>query len=141
MIENINNSRKKYFIWLGVTGALFIVLVVLVQFAIQSIKTEIPEFSLGVLAVVIPYVMATLPLGWAVRRHIVKKYIHVPTEKIEVFETNLVLALGRILLVSFCVGVNISLLSVYSIMSVLIGIFFTPYFIVSGIVFIVQKKI
>lgn len=143
MIKKINDSKKSYFTWLGVTGGLFAVLAVLGLLAFKSglqAELAISQGMSVIFAVAVAYIFATFPLGMAVRRSFAKWYMHVPTENLRVFETNLVVALGRLFTVYFAVGVNIALLIIYCTLSEIIGIFFTPYFIISGIVFMATGR-
>ena len=89
----------------------------------------------------VSFLVACFPLGWATKRKITTWYVHVPTEEIEVFETNLVLAIWRLgkCWVLFCF--NVFLFELYMIFAIIAGPIMMIYTLITGIVFICKKKI
>ena len=133
MISGLNDSKKHYFIWTAVTVAIFAVV-----FALSWGTTgDYPKYFAGLLA----YCVATIPIGFFVRRKYLHWYVHVPTEKIKIFEANIVVALYRLTVVWVLAAFNLALLWFYLGVSFLFGFVLFPYHLISGIVFMLQKKI
>ena len=146
MIYKINDSKTAYFIWLTVIVVLFAGFTYLVFwfFNHPEIKSEITpadEKIIGILKLAVPYVLATFPLGWTVRRRIMRKYLHVPTEDIRIFETNVVVAFWRLVVCEIVFLIDVVLFVLYFAFSIIFGVLFTPYFIISGIILMITKRI
>lgn len=141
MFDNINDSKSHFFIWLSVTLAIFAVGLGGMFYLIRSSDENVLEWEKIVFGVLLPYVVSTVPIGWCFRRQLLKGYIHVPTEKIKVFETNVVLAVGRILLCEILALVDVAIFAFYIVLAVISGPFFFIYFVVSSIVMMAKKKI
>ena len=142
MIEGINSSKKAFFAWLAVFVVLFVGLSVTwtvinnnSPVAEQATAEQMKMLYLG------SFLFACLPLGWATRRKIAKWYAHVPTEEIQVFETNLVVALFRLGKCSFLFALNVALFTIYTAFAIVAGPIMNLYTIISGIIFMCQKKI
>lgn len=139
MIEYINDSKKAVVIWTVV----FLVLFSGLSACFITLNGRAPESERESIALLLgmAYVLSCLPIGWAVRRKVIKWYVHVPTEKIKVFETNLLLALWRIWVAWILAALDLCLLIIYAVASLIVGPFVNLYAIISGVVFMVQKKI
>ena len=142
MISGINDSKKAFFIWTIVFLVLFIGLCV--TWTVINNNSPIEEqlapdvmkmFYAG------SFLFACLPMGWAVRRKIVTWYAHIPTEEIQVFETNLVVALFRLAACTFTFALDVALFGIYTAFAIVAGPIMMLYTIVTGIVFMSTKKI
>lgn len=134
MIDHINDSKKAVIIWTVVFLTIFIGLSVF-------FITTYPEAELW--TIVLFYIPSCLPIGWAMRRKLIKWYAHVPTEKIlvKVNEGNLLVAIWRLLVVLVLAELNICLFIIYTVGALVVGPFVNLYAIISGFVFMFQKKI
>lgn len=142
MIDGINNSKKAFFIWLIVFVVLFVGLCVTWTVLNNNSPAEeqlAPKYMNMFYAG--SFLFACLPMGWAVRRKIASWYAHVPTEEIKVFETNLVVALIRLFKCIFLFALDVALFAVYTAVAIIIGPFMNLYTFISGIIFMVTKKI
>lgn len=142
MIEGINDSKKSFFTWLIVFLVLCIGLCVTwtVLNNNSSADEKLSEqvmmyFYLG------SFLFSCLPIGWAARRKVIKWYAHVPTEEIKVFETNLPVALFRLIKCTILFSLNVTLFTIYTSAAIIVGPFINLYAIITGIVFMIQKKI
>ncbi len=142
MIEGINSSKKAVIIWFIVFVVLFtglsITFAVLQNNAVEAEKATPQEMLYLYLGA---FLFSCLPIGWAARRKLVTWYAHVPTEEIKVFETNLVVALFRLIKCAFLFGLNVALFAIYTAGAIIAGPFLNLYTIITGIVFMCQKKI
>ena len=142
MIDGINNSKKAFFIWLIVFVVLFVGLCVTWTVLNNNSPAEeqltpkyMNMFYTG------SFLFACLPMGWAVRRKMVSWYAHVPTEEIRVFETNLVVALFRLIKCTVLFALDVSLFAIYTSVAIIIGPFMNLYAFITGIIFMITKKI
>ena len=142
MIDGINDSKKAFFIWTIVFLVLFIGLCV--TWTVLNNNSPVEEqlapdvmkmFYAG------SFLFACLPMGWAVRRRISTWYAHIPTEEIQVFETNLVVAIFRLAKCSILLGFDIALFVLYTAFAIVAGPIMVLYTIISGIIFMCTKKI
>lgn len=142
MIDGINNSKKAFFIWLIVFVVLFVGLCVTWTVLNNNSPAEeqlAPKYMNMFYAG--SFLFACLPMGWAVRRKMVSWYAHVPTEEIRVFETNLVVALIRLFKCIFLFALDVALFAVYTAVAIILGPIMNLYAFITGIVFMVTKKI
>lgn len=153
MLEDINDSKGFYFMWLCITtllvGGLSTFLFTKATSEEEEMLTRIME------SFIFAYPIGTLPLGWMVKRRIMDKLLNRPSWYVPLpksgasFTEELVYSfnhpvMGFIqggIIFPIVVSINIFLLCVYFVASLVIGIFFTPYFIISGIVFLVKGRI
>ena len=142
MIEGLNSSKKSVIIWMIVFVVLFVglsvAIAVLEGSAPADEKSTPTQMLIGYAGA---FLLSCLPIGWAGRRKLVKWYAHVPTEEIKVFETNLVVAIFRLAKCSFLLGLNLVLFAVYTAGAIIAGPILNFYTIISGIVFMCQKRI
>ena len=142
MIDGINSSKKAFFIWLALFLVLFIGLSVTVTVLDNSYPPEERSTQTQMMILYLAsFIIACLPIGWATRRRLVRWYAHIPTDEIKIFETNLVLALFRLIKCSFLLGLNLVIFALYTAFAIVAGPFINLYAIISGIVFMCQKKI
>ena len=91
MIQGINSSKTAVFVWLFVFIFLFVGLCVTFTMinnnSLEEDKATPEQMNYLYIG---SFLFSCLPIGWTARRRMFAKYIHVPTEDIEVFETNLV---------------------------------------------------
>ena len=149
MIEGLNDSKKHFFVWGIVTIVIFLALFIAGLVLANSYggwKEELVEiagrkFSGTLLVILFMYQFSTFPMGFYVRRKVMRRYIHVPTEEIKINESNTILAFFRLVKCEILAVINLGLLCFYLSASILFGIVLFPYHIISGIVFLIQKKI
>ena len=153
MLYGINDSKGKYFMWLCITALL--VAGLLMFFITQSTIEEEEMLERVTAYFILAYPIGTLPLGWMVKRSIMDTLFNRPSWYVPLpksgasFTEELVYShnhpfMGFIyggIIFPIVGGINFFLLCVYFVISMVIGIFFTPYFIISGIVFIVKGRI
>ena len=142
MIDGINNSKKAFFIWLIVFVVLFVGLCVTWTVLNNNSPAEeqlAPKYMNMFYAG--SFLFACLPMGWAVRRKFASRYVHVPTEEIKVFETNLVVALIRLIKCTVLAAIDIALFAIYTAIAIILGPIMNLYAFITGIVFMVTKKI
>lgn len=142
MIDGINSSKKCFFAWVIVFVVLCTGLCVLwtVLNNNSPVEEQAPAeimnwFYIG------SFLFACLPIGWKTRKKIFSWYAHIPTEEIKVTETNLVVAVIRLGKCFILLTLDVVLFAFYTAVSVIIGPFINLYTIITGIVFMVQKKI
>ena len=148
MIEGLNDSKKHFFVWTIVTLTLFALLFGGCYFVNKYTnvfselftKTEI-SFSVNLAFALAAYTLSTFPLGIFVRRKVMKRYVHVPTEQIKISEKNVAVAFFRLIKCQVLAIVDLVLLCFYIIASFLFGIVMFPYHVISGIVFLIGRKI
>lgn len=142
MIQGINSSKTAVFVWLFVFIFLFVGLCVTFTMinnnSLEEDKATPEQMNYLYIG---SFLFSCLPIGWTARRRMFAKYIHVPTEDIEVFETNLVVALFRLGKCTVIAAIDLALFAFYSIVSVVIGPFVNIYSFISGIVFMCTKRI
>ncbi len=142
MIEGINSSKKAFFAWVAVFVVLFVGLSI--TWTVINNNSPVAEQATAEqmkMLYLASFLFACLPLGWATRRKIAKWYAHVPTEEIQVFETNLVVALFRLGKCTFLFALNVALFAIYTAFAIVAGPIMNLYTIISGIIFMCQKKI
>lgn len=142
MIMGINSSKKVFFIWLSVFLVLFLGLCITATLLDNTYPPEERSTSaqMGIIYLG-SFIISCLPIGWATRRKIIKWYAHIPTEEIKIFETNLVLAIIRLVKCCILLALNTSLFAIYTAFSIIAGPFINLYAIISSIIFMCQKRI
>lgn len=142
MISGINDSKKAVIIWTIVFLVLSIGLCV--TWTVLNNNSPVDEqlapdvmkmFYAG------SVLFACLPMGWTVRRRISTWYAHIPTEEIQVFETNLVVAIFRLAKCSILFGFDVALFVLYTAFAIVVGPIMMLYTIITGIIFMCTKKI
>ncbi len=147
MVKGINSSKKYYFIWLSVFLVLFFGLMIGMTVWANKAPDLFNNKTVKLICLyALPYLIATLPMGITIRRRFMHWYAYVPTDELDldfnIFSIVAVIRAGsRLFKCLFLSFFNSLLLLFYLIVAIIIGIFFTPYFIISGIVLIVKKKI
>ena len=153
MIEDINDSKGIYFVWLGIT--ILLVGGLSTFFFIKATSEEEEMLTRVMESFILAYPIGTLPLGLMVKRRIMDKLLNRPSWYVPLpksgasFTEELVYSFNHPVMgfiqagIIFPIvgGINIFLLCVYFVASLVIGIFFTPYFIISGIVFLAKGRI
>lgn len=152
MIYDINDSKGRYFMWLCIT---ILLVVGLSTFLFIKATSEEEEIITRVIeSLIVAYPIGTLPLGWKVKSTIMEIlsgrpswYVPFPKTRAS-FTEELVYSYnhpfldfikwGIIFPIVACI--NLFLLCFYVVLSMVIGIFFTPYFIISGIVFLAKGR-
>lgn len=152
MLEDINDSKGFYFMWLCITTLL---VGGLSTFFFMKATSEEEEMLTRVMqSFILAYPIGTLPLGWMVKRSIMDTLFNRPSWYVpfpgsntsfteETIYTNNHPFIGFIkygIIYPIVACINIFLLCVYFVISMVIGIFFTPYFIISGIVFLAKGR-
>ncbi len=142
MIDGINSSKKWFFVWVTVFVVLCAGLCILWTVLNNNSPAEERATSQQMMWFYIgSFLFSCLPIGWATRKKVVSWYAHIPTEEIKVNETNLVVAIARLSKCSFLLGLDIVLFGLYTAIAIIVGPFINLYTIITGIVFMVQKKI
>lgn len=142
MIKGINDAKKTVFIWMFVFLVLCIGLCV-TFYIINNNAAEADKATDNQMLMLYggSFLFSCLPIGLSTRRRFLKWYAHVPTEEIKVFETQLPVALWRLIKCAFLAGLNLALFAIYTAMAIVIGPFMNFYAIISGIVYMCKKKI
>ena len=151
MIEGINDSKAHYFVWLIVTllliGFLFTIVILggdelAASFKVKAFKLESWMLLIGA------YAIAVFPIGFAVRRKFFKFYITFPRifhnsvrEDYEAATNNPIGTFFRMIAFDIVLALNIVLIVLKLAVSVPVGMVIYPYHVISGIVFMTQKKI
>ncbi len=142
MIEGLNSSKKAVIIWMVVFVVLFAGLFIAITVLQNTSPAEEKATAQQMLIMYVgSFLFSCLPIGWAGRRKLVKWYAHVPTEEIKVFETNLVVALFRLIKCSVLFAFNVALFAIYTAGAVVAGPILNFYTIISGIIFMAKKRI
>lgn len=142
MISGINSSKAAFFAWILVFAILFGGLCTLWTVLNNNEPEEekaSDEMMMGFYAASL--LIAGFPIGWATKRKITKWYAHIPTEEIKVFETNLPVALFRLIKCMVLLAFDIALLAIYLAFALIAGPIMTVYTLITGIVFMCTKKI
>ena len=142
MIQGINDSKKSFIIWMAVFvvifGGLSIGLTVLNNSYPAAEQATAQQMSI---IYAVSFFLGCFPIGWATKRKITTWYAHIPTEDIQVFETNLVVAIWRLGKCWFLLLFDVALLCLYIAFAAVAGPIMTLYTLITGIVFICKKKI
>lgn len=156
MIQGLTDTKKHFFIWnivtIAIFSALFFGLPLLLGAAssdnyslapsdtLQIFGITFSEGELYLLYALLCYAVATFPMGFFVRRKIMKKYFHIPTEDIKIFESNILLAFFRVVKCQVLLAINLILLAFYLTASAVIGIVIFPYQLISGVILMISGK-
>ncbi len=142
MIQGINSAKKYFFLWLFVFLILFFGLAIgltkwneTFPVAEQATKDQM-NLLYGA-----SFIIACLPIGWSTRRRFMYWYAHVPTEEIKITETNLVVALFRLIKCSVLTALDIALFAFYFVVSVILGPFMNLYAFITGLIYMLTGKI
>jgi len=151
MIENINDTKKHYFVWLIVTVVIFALAYFggneLLKWAAEESGEEIPALA-TVLCVAAAYAVAVFPMGFSVRRKFMYWYMPMRSPSVGTVRgdyaegyNNPIRTLFRFFRFDFALVFDLVLLAFYCVASLVIGIVIFPYYLISGIVFLCLKKI
>ncbi len=143
MIQGFNSSKKSYFIWLAVFLVLFVALAGVLLYLSSSSGEAPANIGEWLILFAAAHLVASFPIGFALRRRYLHWYAHIPTEdlKIQVSDVNLIPAIFSLVKCEFFTVLDLVLLAFYLVASAVIGVFFAPYLIVSGIIFIIKGRI
>lgn len=152
MISGINSSKTSFFVWTIITTLLLVALFVLGYYdranwgltneIIKELSAFIPKNASGILIkVALPVLLATFPIGISFKINAIgPKYIHIPTEKFRVFDTN-PLAIFKLIYCEILFVIDVVLFALAVLFSFIAGPFVFIYTLISGIVLMAKKKI
>ena len=142
MISGINSSKKAFFAWIIV----FLVIAIGLCTLWTVLNNNSPEEEKASEEIMMYFyggsiLAACFPIGWATKRKITKWYAHIPTEEMKVFETNLPVALFRLIKCWVLLMFDLALLAIYLAFAIVAGPIMTVYTFITGIIFMCMRKI